>query len=362
MHVLMVCARYPPFIGGTEAHVSDVSRRLTEMGHTVTVVTTVPMPSELDVCVENGVSVVRVPARRLWSDVYAPRHLVAQLSAQKPDVVHVQGYHTLVAPIAMWVAKRKHVPYVVSFHSGGHDSRTRELLRPAQRRALRRWLRSADRLVAVSDFERLIFERSLGVESGSIDVIPTGVSEVFAEVDLPAPPDPPLLISTGRLAEYKGHDLVISALPEVRRRVPGTRLRVLGDGGDRPSLEALAEREGVAGAVDFSFVPAADRLGLARELAASSVAAFMSSYESQGISGYEAVATGVRTVIARGTALEELARYPGVELVDRDDRHALVDALVGQLESPRLEGRPDVPTLSTTAARLESLYRSVVGH
>jgi len=360
VHVLMVTARYPPFVGGTESHVADVSQRLTGMGTKVTVLTTSPGVSLVDERNEEGVTVVRVPARHLWNDVYFARLLTKHVSTCNPDLVHVQGYHTFVAPMAMWAARRAGIPYVVTFHSGGHDSRLRRMVRPAQRRWLRRWLTGAERLIAVSNFERKSFERSFHLAPGSIAVIPTGVADAFIEVDRPPPADLPSLISIGRLVDYKGHHLVIEALADVRRSLPGTRLRVIGNGGDRAALKALAARLGLSEAVDFSYVPAADRAGLARELAASSVAVFMSSYESQGIAGYEAVATGARVVIGSGTALDELECYPGVELVDRDDRHALSRALVRQLSEPPLLSRPALPSTLTTAARLEALYRDVL--
>jgi glycosyltransferase involved in cell wall biosynthesis len=356
----MVTARYPPFVGGTESHVADVSRRLTGMGTKVTVLTTSPGVSEADERNEAGVTVVRVPAQKIWNDVYFARHLTRHICVCNPDLVHVQGYHTFVAPMAMWAARRAGIPYVVTFHSGGHDSRLRRMLRPVQRRLLRRWLMGAERMIAVSEYERSAFERSFRLAPGSIAVIPTGVDDAFIEVDRPPPSDPPSLISIGRLVEYKGHHLVIEALAHVHRSLPGTRLRVIGDGGDRAALETLAARLGLGEAVHFSYVPAADRAALAQELAASSVAVFMSSYESQGIAGYEAVATGARVVIGRGTALDELECYPGVELVDRDDRHAVSQALVRQLSAPALTSRPTLPSTLTTAVRLESLYREVL--
>ena len=360
MHILMVTARYPPFMGGTEAHVADVGRRLVELGFQVTVLTTVPMPSELNRSVEGGVDIIRVPAHHLWSDVYLARHLARHVTEIAPDVVHVQGYHTFVAPVAMWAARRAHIPYVVTFHSGGHDSRVRRIARPVQRRLLRGLLADAQRLIAVSEFEQQAFARSLRVAPSSIEVIPTGVADAFAEVDRPELDGPPSIISIGRLVEYKGHHLVIEALPEVRKSVPSARLRVFGDGEWRSVLEDLVVRNGLKDAVEFAFVPAEDRTALAREIASARVAVFMSSYESQGIAGYEAVATGTRAVIAEGTALDELARYPGVHLIPRDDPAALVSALVGQLTARPLAQRPPVPRTSTTGAELAALYSEVL--
>jgi glycosyltransferase involved in cell wall biosynthesis len=355
----MVTARYPPLIGGTEAHVADVSRGLVALDHRVTVLTLGPDVGRTHETNEDGVDVVRVPARRVWSDVYYSRELTRQIGRRRPDLVHVQGYHTLVAPLAMWTARRRRIPYVVTFHSGGHDSRFRRAVRPLQRRALRPLMADAAQLVAVSVHERQVFERSLRVAPWSIAVIPTGVDPAFTTTEH-VDELGPLIVTVGRLARYKGHQYVIQALPHVRARVPDARLLVLGDGHDRQQLEALAVRLGVGDSVEFDYVPANARDQLARRLSHARVIAFMSSYESQGIAGYEAVAVGARVVIARGTALDELAPYPGVELIDREDVDELVEVLVRQLQAPRLPRRPDVPSTMVTSERLAALYRSAL--
>jgi len=54
-----------------------------------------------------------------------------------PDLVHVQSYHTLVAPLAMLRALLLRVPYVVTFHGGGHSLGHRNRARRLQRRFLR---------------------------------------------------------------------------------------------------------------------------------------------------------------------------------------------------------------------------------
>ncbi|MGO8470061.1 glycosyltransferase, partial [Rhizobium leguminosarum] len=37
------------------------------------------------------------------------------------DLMHVQGYHTFLAQLGMAAASRKGLPFVVTFHSGGHS-------------------------------------------------------------------------------------------------------------------------------------------------------------------------------------------------------------------------------------------------
>jgi len=56
----------------------------------------------------------------------------------------------------------------------------------------------------------------------------------------------PVVVCVSRLVPRKGQDVLIKALPAVRRRVPGTVLLVVGGGPDAPRLHRLAAQAGVA--------------------------------------------------------------------------------------------------------------------
>jgi phosphatidylinositol alpha-1,6-mannosyltransferase len=61
-----------------------------------------------------------------------------------------------------------------------------------------------------------------------------------------------VLLSVGRLVDaYKGHDMVIRALPLILAKTPDTEYVIVGDGPLRPYLERLAASLGVASAVCF---------------------------------------------------------------------------------------------------------------
>jgi phosphatidyl-myo-inositol dimannoside synthase len=57
------------------------------------------------------------------------------------------------------------------------------------------------------------------------------------------------VVCVSRLVPRKGQDVLIRALPEVRRRVPGAVLLLVGGGPDAPRLHRLAAEHGVADAV-----------------------------------------------------------------------------------------------------------------
>ena len=70
------------------------------------------------------------------------------------------------------------------------------------------------------------------------------------------------ILTVGRMSAtegYKGHEQLIRALPQVKRRFPGAHLMFVGTGDDVGRLRGIAERCGVAVDVKFAgFVPDAE--------------------------------------------------------------------------------------------------------
>ncbi|HUR75772.1 MAG TPA: glycosyltransferase family 4 protein [Sporichthya sp.] len=64
--------------------------------------------------------------------------------------------------------------------------------------------------------------------------------------------DRPVVVCVSRLVKRKGQDVLIRALPEIRRRVPAALLLVVGSGPDAGRLRRLAATTGVEGDVVFA--------------------------------------------------------------------------------------------------------------
>jgi glycosyltransferase involved in cell wall biosynthesis len=361
LRILYVTPRYLPERGGTEVHTSEVARRMAERGAEVGVLTTFrgpePPPEEED---GGAVPVRRVRAWPRRSDYFFAPSLPSAIRAARPDLVHCQSYHTFVAPMTMLTALRASIPYVVTLHSGGHASRMRMRLRPLHVRLLRPLLLRARALIAVSAFEADLFARRLGVAPERFTVIPSGID--LPPVANPAPPvDPTLILSIGRLESYKGHDRVIAALPALRRRRPGTRLRIVGSGPYEAQLRLLASRLGVADAVVIEPIAGDDRGKLAELLSRTAVVTALSEYESQGLAVQEAIGLGRPVVVTEGSALDELAGYPSVVTVaaeaGADDVADAVSRVLDAAPAPA----PALQTWDACAAALWEVYGAVLG-
>jgi glycosyltransferase involved in cell wall biosynthesis len=363
LRVLMVTPRYFPLVGGVEHHVSQVAH-LMAADADVTVLTT-DTTGELPATeLVDGVQVTRVRAWPRNRDYYFAPAIYGQIVHGEWDIVHVQSYHTAVAPIAMLAALRANLPYVLTFHGGGHSSRTRESLRGAQWAILRPLLVRARRLIAVAEFEAERFSAALRVPRERIEVIPNGsdLPPISAEEgERLRAAHPNAIVSVGRLERYKGHDRVIEAMPVVLRELPDATLRVIGTGPYQPQLEALVERLGLGDSVTIGAIPPSDRQAMAAALAGSALFVLMSEFETHPLAVIEALALGRPALVADTSGLAELARTGVARAIPLDTPTAeLAEAILCELRNP--QPVPDIaaPTWQQCAERILGVYREVL--
>lgn len=361
LRLAVATARYFPFMGGVETHVFEVCRRLAEHDVDVTVLTADPSRELPRAERVDQVQIRRLPAWPAQRDYYFAPGIYREIRQGGWDLVHVQGCHTLVAPLAMLAARRARIPYLVTFHTGGHSSRLRHALRGAQWTALAPLLRGADGLIGVSRFEADLFRRRLHLPATRFTVVPNGA-------ELPRPePDPgeaggvgPLIVSLGRIERYKGHQRVLAALPALRRRMPGARLLILGSGPYEGELRKQALHLGVAGAVEIAAIPPAERGRLAATLQHASLVTLLSEYEAHPVAVMEALALGRPVLVADTTGLRELAQRGLARAVPlRIAPAALAAAMAEQITRP---GAAPIalPTWDSCARHLLALYHDVL--
>jgi glycosyltransferase involved in cell wall biosynthesis len=357
LRVLMVSARYLPDMGGIETHVHEVARRLNSMSEfDITVLATDRTRSRPRREVVDGVPIMRVPAWPRGRDYYlAPGIATVVGQRGRWDLIHCQGIHTPVPALAMLAARRAGIPYMVTFHTGGHSLSHRNALRSAQWRLFGPLLKRAAALVAVSRFEGDTLSEQARLGDRPVTVIRNG-----GTLPPPAPGTASikgLIISPGRLERYKGHHRVIEALPYVIKKMPEARLLVLGHGPYESKLRALADGLGVGDRVVIRQVPPADRVAMATTLAEANVIAAMSDYEAHPVAVMEALSVG-RPVVGYSIAgIGELVAEGLVHGVAPGTSPAMVaDRLVTVMSTPLPTSIPELPTWDTATAQLAQLY------
>jgi colanic acid/amylovoran biosynthesis glycosyltransferase len=105
--------------------------------------------------------------------------------------------------------------------------------------------------VAISDYNRQ-FLASRGAAQEKIDVIHCGVDcSRFSPDFSPRHNAVPRIGTLGRLVEKKGVDVLLRACSLLKDRGVAFRLEIAGDGPDRPMLDALRVKLGIADSVEF---------------------------------------------------------------------------------------------------------------
>ena len=290
MKVAYLCADFGiPVYGskGAAIHVRELSQALQDLGHEVRIfaaraggeapagfsVPVVELP--LDPAEKAMVELLRddpeggeAAASAVRSMLYAAslRHQAgAVISAFAPEMIYER--YALFATAGGALARALGLPLVLEVNAPLSEEQAahRGLAFGRTARAVEGTiLRAADRVVAVSD-GLVDWLTGLGVEEGRITVLPNGVDVArFAAAAgeggavrelLGLDGDRPVIGFVGTLKPWHGTPTLLRAFARLRDQGPAAprpHLLIVGEGPERPALEALARQEGIAGDVTFT--------------------------------------------------------------------------------------------------------------
>ena len=329
LRVLALTPDYPPQLGGIQVLVHRIVSLAPSMK---TRVVTLDAPGAREFDAEDGVEVCRVAPRRgnrQASIMTLNGRGLAEARRFQPDVV--LSAHIVTSPGAAAVSRTLRVPMVQYFHAKEVGAKP----------GLARFAATqADACIVVSRYTRELVASS-GGRSERLHRISPGVDlpEMRPEV---AGNGRPTVLTIARLEDrYKGHDVVMRALPLIRARIPRVRWVIVGEGPLRQGLERLARAQGVSDSVEFTGpLPDAERdawLERAHVFTMPSrLPAGRFAGEGFGIVYLEANARGVPVVAGNvGGALDAVQHDRTGLLVDPTDHLAVADAIGGLLGDPR---------------------------
>lgn len=295
--------RENPQAGGAELHFFEIFRRLVERGHQVTLICS-GFPGAVGRKRIDGIDVRRYGGR--YSFALRGRPAVkAALRDESFDVV-VED----INKIPLYTPTLTRLPvYVIVPHLFGVTA-FREVSWPvAAAVALSElplpWIYRHSTFQAISDSTRLDLIRR-GVAPERIQVIYPGVDAQWYSPEEGARSPEPVFLYLGRLKRYKGVATALKAVALLRQQGSPVRLMIVGEGDDRPRLEALAEKLHLGGAVTFAGFVSEERK---RELLRAAWAVVLpSAKEGWGITNVEAAACGTPALAADRPGLRESVR------------------------------------------------------
>lgn len=345
MKIVQVVPRYPPRTGGVETHVKEVSERLVERSHEVTVLTADDGRDVATRDTRNGVEVIRHTGLAPGGAFHVAPGILRTLCRYDADVVHAHNYHSL--PLLFTALGAGDARFVVTPHyHGGSASSFRDHLLSVYRPVGGWALRQAYEIIAVSDWEREQLRNRFGIEA---TVIPNGVDvERFREAET-RKQERPYLLTVGRLEEYKGVQHVIRALAEL----PGYKLLVAGSGPYRDNLEQIASEENVSNRIKF--LGYVDDEELPSLYTGAKVFVTLSSFEAYGLTVGEALAAGTPCVVRKCGGLGDWATRDSCIGISSTQPRAVAKA-VKNTKFRRTDVK-SLPTWNDTLNLLEPKYR-----
>ena len=215
-------------------------------------------------------------------------------------------------------------------------------------------LRRADRVIVTSAFSREQVVQRQQIDQKRIASLPCTLDNALLSVK-PAeagacariPNGRRLVLTVARMAaaeRYKGHDVVLRALPSVVAKIPNLTYAIVGEGDDRPRLEGLAQELGLSEHVVFTGEVTDSELAalyLRSEVfllpAKTVIDKYYAKGEGFGIVFLEAMAFGKPVIGPNYGAPMELIRHGETGLlVDPEDPASVAEALLSLLNEPDL--------------------------
>jgi phosphatidyl-myo-inositol dimannoside synthase len=324
--VLLVTNDFPPRRGGIQSYLVEFVRRLVAAeSHSLTVYA--PQWKGADAFDEAargaGYRVVRHPGTLMLPGPTVEGRMRRLIVDHGIDTV----WFGAAAPLAL-LAPRARQAGATRVLASTHGHEVGWSMLPVARSVLRRIGDATDVVTYVSRYTRSRFASAFG-PAASLEYLPSGVdTDRFR-------PDPagraelrdryrlgerPIAVCLSRLVPRKGQDMLIRALPSIRRRVDGAALVIVGGGPYLGALRKLAQECGVADHVTFTGgVPAAE---LPAHYALADVFAMPCrtrgagmDVEGLGIVFLEASATGVPVIAGESGGAPEAVQHNKTGLV-----------------------------------------------
>ena len=365
LRIALVCDWFVPRLGGIELHLRDLALRLADAGHEVHVVTSTPGDTDVE-----GVHVHRLRASRLpGADIVFTRGALREVEhlirRERFDVVHC--HVSIISPVALAGARAAHragVPVVITYHSAI--------------RGLPSIASMVDRILGCSRWNAVhtavsgMVARAVRPLAGRrrIHRLPNAIDVDWWRLD-PFPSDPRdvRFITVMRLQSKKRPATLLRAFQRMLTRVGNEhepRLRIVGDGPERPKLERMIAYYRLQDHVTLLGMRPREEI---RELFRhADVFVMPAMMESFGIATLEARAAGLAVVAMANTGVADFVTDGRDGLLAKSDKHLgqCMEALVRDpvlRDGIRRHNQESPPPLgwSGVLARHVRLYREAIG-
>ena len=338
--------------GGVNSHIAQLSKELTKMGHSVSIVAPCSDPQNIGPDVHFSSMGSCIPIRyqgsiaRLSLSILQKKRVKRLLDEYSYDIVHL---HEPLAPlIPLWFLEYSKSINIGTFHANTGQSTLYSLTKPL----IQRWHKRIHGRIAVSQTAKHCIANHF---PGTYQIIPNGIdTKHFSDGSYPLPEfsdDKINLLFVGRQEKKKGLKSLLLAFKQVKLLYRNIRLIIVGPGKPDPEcIEILnsinSEDIVIVGEVPYDRLP--------RYYASAHVFCCPSTGpESFGIVLLEAMASGIPVIASNIPGYNEVISH-GHEglLVDTEKPTDMERAILYLIKNPHL--RLHMGTVAKTTAQLYS--------
>jgi phosphatidyl-myo-inositol dimannoside synthase len=235
--LLVLTTDFPPPHGGIQVLVARLAESMTGFA-TVLVAPNAPGANAFDAACHVDVRRAPAPAHARARAIALNAAALAVAARVRPQVT--LSAHVVTSPAAQVIRSVLGAPTVQYFYANEVVGKPRLAAFAA---------RAANVCIAISAYTASLVQAT-GAHPTEMLLIPPGVDIPADRTPLPC--ERPTMLTVARLNNsYKGHDVLIAALSQIRAEVPDVQWIVIGDGPLRGELEARARARGVAETIRF---------------------------------------------------------------------------------------------------------------
>ena len=237
--VIQVISYYPPHLGGMENVAAEIAEGFVDKGYKVSVYTSnIGYSRHAGRCSKSQVHYLR--SIELAHTPIMFTLFFRLLTLPRRSLIHLHVSQAFSPEMVYLISKVRGIPYIAHIHLDVDPSGPFGFLLGTYKKLfLKRVLKSAAKIVCLSQVQKELIATKYTLPLESIVVVPNGVAEAYFINKQVGENAIPRLLFVGRLAAQKNISVLIEAVSQMQTSV---FLDIVGEGELREDIEALIEK------------------------------------------------------------------------------------------------------------------------
>lgn len=243
--IIQITPHYPPYLGGMEQRIKELSEKLVSNGYSVTVLTS-DQGAYTSEFVECGgrLRIKYLKSFEIFHTPLIPRLIPELFKIDKNSIVHIHIAVAFVPEVAGLICLLRRIPYVAHIRLDTPASgRFGAIVLPIYKKViLKPIIRRAKEIIVLTEDYRAIVKKKYGVIDSAITTIPNATYFSSPKQSRILPDKGPYrILSVGRLSSQKNFPLAIDAINILKKEHPEIKINysIVGEGEQKNTITKL---------------------------------------------------------------------------------------------------------------------------